>query len=98
MMVAMAEYMTVSEAAQALGVTERTIHKRIASGMMKADRFGAHVWQVPTEEVERWRSIGRLKPGPKAKEPTAVELHRDITEHQDALEEARRRIRGEAED
>jgi excisionase family DNA binding protein len=64
-MVAVADYMTVAEAARALGVSERAIHKRIAGGLMRAERFGAHVWQIPVEEVERWRSIGRLKPGPK---------------------------------
>ena len=65
MMAAMPEYMTVAEAARALGVTERAIHKRIAGGLIHAERFGAHVWQVPASEVERWREIGRLKPGRK---------------------------------
>ena len=69
MMVAVADYMTVSDAARVLGVTERAIHKRIAGGVMRAERFGAHVWQIPIAEVERWRGIGRLKPGPKR--PTA---------------------------
>ena len=69
-MIAVADYMTVSEAAQALGVSERAIHKRIAAGLMRAERFGALVWQIPTEEVDRWREIGRLRPGrkPKARE------------------------------
>lgn len=63
----MPEYLTVSEAARELNVTTRTIHKRIASGAMKAERFGALVWQIPVSEVERWRELGRLKPGPKPK-------------------------------
>ena len=65
MMITMANYVTVAEAARELGVTERAIHKRIAAGLMRAERFGAHVWQIPVEEVRRWREIGRMKPGPK---------------------------------
>ena len=61
----MPEYMTVSEAARELGVSTRAIHKRIADGTMKAERFGALVWQIPVSEVERWRRLGRQKPGPK---------------------------------
>ena len=63
----MPEYFTVSEAARELDVTPRTIHKRIASGAMKAERFGALVWQIPASEVERWRQLGRQRPGPKPK-------------------------------
>ena len=64
-MVVVADYMTVSEAARELGVTERAIHKRITSGHMRAERFGERAVLIPTEEVDRWREIGRLKPGPK---------------------------------
>jgi excisionase family DNA binding protein len=88
--------MTVTEAANALGVAEETIRKRIQRGAMQARRVGERVLLIPSDEVDRWREIGRVKPGPKPKEPTPAELHRDIAEHQDALEEARRRIRGEA--
>jgi len=64
-MVAVADYMTVSEAAQELGVTVRAIHKRIASGHMRAERYGERAVLIPTEEVQRWRELGRMKPGPK---------------------------------
>jgi excisionase family DNA binding protein len=64
-MVAVAEYMTVSEAARALGVTDRAIHKRITSGHMRAERYGERAVLIPVEEVERWRELGRMKPGPK---------------------------------
>ena len=64
-MVAVAEYLTVSEAARELGLTERAIHKRITSGHMRVERFGERAVLIPLEEVERWRQLGRLKPGPK---------------------------------
>jgi len=64
-MMAVAEYLTVAEVARELGMTERAIHKRITSGHMRAERFGERVVLVPTEEVERWRGVGKLKPGPK---------------------------------
>jgi excisionase family DNA binding protein len=57
--------MTVSEAAQSLGVAEETIRKRIARGDMQARRVGARVLLIPNTEVERWRVIGKVKPGPK---------------------------------
>ena len=59
------EYMTVREAAEALGMSMRGINERIERGDMRAERLGARVWAIPREEVERWRAIGRQKPGPK---------------------------------
>ena len=96
MIAIMPEYMTVAEAARALGLSERAVHKRITTGPMQAERFGALVWQIPVEEVERAKAAGRLKPGPKRRDETATEERaRENREHLEALEEERRRIRGE---
>jgi excisionase family DNA binding protein len=65
MIAVMPEYLTVAEAAKELGLSARAIHKRIAEGVMRAERFGALVWMIPTDEVDRWRGRGKLKPGPK---------------------------------
>ena len=95
-MVAVADYMTVSEAARELGVTERAIHKRITSGHMHAERFGERAVLIPVEEVNRWRDIGRLKTGPKRQDETATEEQaRENREHLELLDQERRRIRGE---
>ena len=57
--------MTVTEAAEALGVAEETIRKRIQRGDMRARRVGARLLLISEDEVKRWRTIGRLPPGPK---------------------------------
>ena len=57
--------MTVREAAEALGMSMRGINERIERGDMRAERLGARVWAIPRDEVERWRQLGRQKPGPK---------------------------------
>ena len=57
--------MTVQQAAEALGMSVRGIRERIERGEMQAERLGARVWAIPREEVERWRQLGRQKPGPK---------------------------------
>ena len=58
-------YMTVTEAAREMGISERTLHNRIKAGTVSAKRFGERVWMIPDVEVERFRGVGRLKPGPK---------------------------------
>lgn len=57
--------MTVEQTAAALGLSVRAIRERIRRGDMRAERLGVRVWAVPRDEVERWQTIGRLKPGPK---------------------------------
>ena len=59
------DLMTIAEVASALGMDESTVRRRIRRGDMQAVRAGARVWLIPREEVDRWRVIGRLKPGPK---------------------------------
>ena len=92
------DVLTVAETAEALGLTERGVQHRLRRGTMRGIRVGERLWVIPRDEVDAWRERGRLKPGRPPKEPTAADLRSDIVEHQDALEEARRRIRGETED
>jgi len=61
----MSTYLSVGEAAAALGITERAVIKRIQHGLLRADRIGARVYAIPAEEVERAQAAGRLRPGPK---------------------------------
>ena len=63
----MKDYLTVIEAAAALGMSERALRNRIERGDMQAERAGARLLLIPRAEVERWQQIGRLKPGPKPK-------------------------------
>ena len=57
--------MTVQQAAEALGMSRRGVQERIERGEMRAERLGNRVWAIPREEVERWKALGRQKPGPK---------------------------------
>ena len=57
--------MTVTQAAEALGLTAAGVRRRIVRGEMKANLLSPKLWGIPTEEVEQWRSVGTLKPGPK---------------------------------
>jgi excisionase family DNA binding protein len=61
--------LTVADAARELGMSARAILNRIQRGEMQAQRMGARLWVVPRVEVERWREVGRLKPGPKRHRP-----------------------------
>ena len=56
--------MTVMQAAEALGLSPAGIRRRIERGEMKANLVSPKLWLIPTDEVERWRTIGRRKPGP----------------------------------
>jgi excisionase family DNA binding protein len=59
------EYVTVQQAADELGLSLRGIRERIRRGDMRAERLGERVWAIPREEVERWKQLGRQRPGPK---------------------------------
>src|SRR5215203_893394 len=91
-------YMSVSDAAAAIGISVTALRDRIRHGQVKAERIGRRVLLIPPEEVERLRGQGRLKPGPKPRtEPTVTAYQRDEAAHADALDAARRRIRGESD-
>ena len=68
----MSEY-TVAEAAEALGLTRNGVLKRIQRGEMAARRIGARILVIPASEVERWRKLGKQRPGPRPK--------RDVTSY-----------------
>ena len=56
---------TVAEVAEALGISEDAVRKRIAAGTLKAERVGQRLLLVPREELERAQAEGRLKRGRK---------------------------------
>jgi excisionase family DNA binding protein len=90
------DLLTLQEVATELGLPVRTVQNRVRAGQMRGEH--PRLWMVPRAELERWRNQGKLKPGPKPKEPTAAEFRRDMAEHQEVLEEGRRRIHGEPEE
>ena len=59
------QFLTVSELAAVLGITPRAVERRLKLGIMKGERAGQRVWMIPRSEVERWRALGRLRPGPR---------------------------------
>jgi excisionase family DNA binding protein len=63
----MADLYTVPQAAEALGVDQATINRRLHRGDMRGERIGPRLWLIPSGEVERWREIGKLRPGRKRK-------------------------------
>ena len=56
---------TVSEAAEELGLTIWGVARRLQRGDMRGVKVNPRLWLIPAEEVERWKRRGRLKPGPK---------------------------------
>jgi excisionase family DNA binding protein len=93
----MDEYLTVMQAAAELDISPETVRKRLQRGIMQGEHVNARLWMIPRAEVDRWRGVKQLRRGRPPKETTAKQLRRDMVEHQDALDEARRRIRGEPE-
>jgi excisionase family DNA binding protein len=61
------EYISVEQAASELSLSVRAIRLRIQRGDMQAIRIGQRVWAIPSDEVERWKELGRQRPGPKPK-------------------------------
>lgn len=57
--------MTVTEAAERLGLKPRTLQEQIARGRIKATRHGP-IWWITEAEVERYRQESLGKPGRKA--------------------------------
>ena len=61
------ELLTVTEAADELGLTVRGVQERLRRGLMRGERVSPRLWMVPRAEVERWKALGRQKPGRKPK-------------------------------
>ena len=57
--------MTIADTARALGMSMSGVRRRIQRGDMAAERVGARLLVIPTHEVERWRQLGKRRPGPQ---------------------------------
>lgn len=79
--------LTVAEVAEQMRASGETVRRWLRSGRLRGFQPGGTRlgWRIAESEIQRFRQ-----------ELSTAELHRDITDHQDALDEARRRIRGEA--
>jgi excisionase family DNA binding protein len=66
------DYLTVTQAAAALGLSVRGLRFRIAHGQMAAEQVSPRLYLIPRAEVERWKALGRQKPGPKPKAPQST--------------------------
>lgn len=55
--------MTTKEAAEALGLSPKTVRRQIENGVIKATKQGRD-WKIMPREVERYReaSLGKRKP------------------------------------
>ena len=71
------EYLSVSEAAGELGLSVWGVRDRIERGDVRAERLGTSVWAIPRAEVERWKALGRKKPGRKPKRQQARSKEQD---------------------
>ena len=63
------DLLTVSQAAEALGLSRRGLHYRIERGDIHALQPSPRLFLVPKSEVERLRNTGKFRPGPKPKSP-----------------------------
>ena len=61
--------LTVTEAAEVLGVDPSVVRRRIRLGEMRARRVGPRLYLIPADEVARHKAMGKLKPGPKPRRP-----------------------------
>jgi excisionase family DNA binding protein len=60
-------HVTVTEAAERLGLSPRTLQEQISRGRIKAVRHGP-IWWITEAEVKRYRAESLGKPGRKARE------------------------------
>jgi excisionase family DNA binding protein len=95
------DLLTVTEAAEELGISVSAVQVRLRRGQMRGIRPSPRIWLVPRSEVDAWRERGKMKPGrpPKPGGEAALAEHRQAhADHDAALEAARERIRGERHD
>jgi excisionase family DNA binding protein len=81
------EFYTVQEVADRLRVSRKTIYRMVERGEIRAVRLG-DVYRIPREGLDAFIRG-------EQKTETTAEVRRDAAEHQEALEDGRRRIRGE---
>lgn len=60
------ELLSVKQAAEALGLSGRTVLQRLERGHMLGQRVGSQ-WVITAVEVEVQKRLGRMRPGPKRK-------------------------------
>ena len=65
----MDEFMTVTQAADTLGLAVSTVRTRLERGQMQGLRLHPRLWLIPRAEVERWRQLGKQRPGRKPARP-----------------------------
>jgi excisionase family DNA binding protein len=66
----MDEFMTVTQAADTLGLAVSTVRTRLERGQMQGLRLHPRLWLIPRAEVERWRPLGKQRPGRKPRSST----------------------------
>ena len=62
--------LTVAETARELDLTVRGVQNRLLRGLMQGERVTPRLWLIPREEVDRWKALGRQKPGRKPRQQT----------------------------
>jgi hypothetical protein len=67
------DMLTVAETARELDLTVRGVQNRLLRGLMQGERVTPRLWLIPREEVERWKALGRQKPGRKPRHQTDEE-------------------------
>lgn len=65
----MADYLTVQQAADRLGMTPQSVRRAIEQGRLAARRFG-HMYQIDVREVERYRTKPKGTGGRPRTRPT----------------------------
>jgi excisionase family DNA binding protein len=60
--------LTLTEAAEHLGISPETLRHQIKNGRLKAEKLGSF-WVVAEDELERYRSASRGRPGRPRKAP-----------------------------
>ena len=60
-------HLTVDGAARETGIKPETIRWRLRHGLMRGTFVCGRVWLIPRAEVERAKTQGKLKTGPKPK-------------------------------
>ncbi|HLH26271.1 MAG TPA: helix-turn-helix domain-containing protein [Chloroflexota bacterium] len=61
----LSRYVTLAEAAKALGLPRDTVRRRVERRIMDGVHLAPRVWLVRRDEVERWRERGKLPVGRK---------------------------------
>ena len=85
-----AQTLTVSEVADRLRVSTATVTNWLRDGRLRGYRIGGTKagWRIEVSDLEQYIAD-------RKGETSVADVRRNMTDHQDALEEGRQRIRGE---